>query len=85
MDEELLRRIDRLESLDEIRQLPAKYSLSLDMRDLDAHVGLFADGVAVATVGKEPFRIIRQTVDEVITASTDEMCAAIKDIFEDTK
>ncbi|MFK7830016.1 MAG: threonine ammonia-lyase, biosynthetic [Congregibacter sp.] len=48
-------------------------------------VGLFADGCAVAQVGKETFRIIRDTVDEVITASTDEMCAAIKDIFEDTR
>lgn len=49
------------------------------------HVGLFADGVAVAQIGKEPFRIIRETVDEVITANTDEICAAIKDIFEDTR
>ncbi len=49
------------------------------------HVGIFADGVAVAQIGKEPFKIIRQAVDEVITASTDEMCAAIKDIFEDTR
>jgi threonine dehydratase len=48
-------------------------------------VGLFADGCAVAQVGKETFRVIRDTVDEVITASTDEMCAAIKDIFEDTR
>jgi threonine dehydratase len=48
-------------------------------------VGLFADGCAVAQIGKEPFRIIRKTVDEVITVSTDEMCAAIKDIFEDTR
>jgi threonine dehydratase len=48
-------------------------------------VGLFADGCAVAQVGKETFRIIRDTVDEVITATTDEMCAAIKDIFEDTR
>jgi threonine dehydratase len=48
-------------------------------------VGLFADGCAVAQIGKETFRIIRETVDEVITASTDEMCAAIKDIFEDTR
>ncbi|MEM8492335.1 MAG: threonine ammonia-lyase, biosynthetic [Pseudomonadota bacterium] len=48
-------------------------------------VGLFADGCAVAQVGKENFRVIRETVDEVITASTDEMCAAIKDIFEDTR
>ena len=48
-------------------------------------VGLFADGCAVAQVGKETYRVIRDTVDEVITASTDEMCAAIKDIFEDTR
>jgi threonine dehydratase len=48
-------------------------------------VGLFADGVAVAQIGKENFRVIRQTVDEVITANTDEMCAAIKDIFDDTR
>ncbi len=48
-------------------------------------VGLFADGCAVAQVGKETFRVIRDTVDEVITATTDEMCAAIKDIFEDTR
>jgi threonine dehydratase len=50
-----------------------------------SHVGLFADGVAVAQIGKETFRVIRKTVDEVITISTDEMCAAIKDIFEDTR
>ncbi len=48
-------------------------------------VGLFADGCAVAQVGKETFRVIRELVDEVITVSTDEMCAAIKDIFEDTR
>ena len=48
-------------------------------------VGLFADGVAVAQIGKEPFRVIRELVDDVITASTDEMCAAIKDLFEDTR
>ncbi len=48
MDEQLLARIDRLEALDEIRQLAAKYSLSLDMRDLDAHVNLFAADVRVS-------------------------------------
>ncbi|MFT5576922.1 MAG: hypothetical protein ACI89D_002452 [Bermanella sp.] len=48
MSEELLNRIDRLESLDEIRQLVAKYSLSLDMRDLDAHVNLFAPDIRVS-------------------------------------
>lgn len=48
-------------------------------------VGLFADGVAVATIGKETFKVIKKTVDEVITVNTDEMCAAIKDIFDDTR
>ncbi len=48
MSEALLKRIDRLESLDEIRQLVAKYSLSLDMRDLDAHVNLFAPDIRVS-------------------------------------
>jgi hypothetical protein len=47
-NESLLERIDRLESLDEIRQLPAKYSLSLDMRDMDAHVNLFAADIRVS-------------------------------------
>lgn len=41
-------RIDRLESIDEIRQLVSKYSLSLDMRDLDAHVNLFAEDIRVS-------------------------------------
>jgi len=48
-------------------------------------VGIFADGVAVKQVGEEPFRIARECVDEVILVSTDEICAAIKDIFEDTR
>ena len=47
-EQALLERIDRLESLDEIRQLVAKYSLSLDMRDLDAHVNLFAEDIRVS-------------------------------------
>ena len=48
-------------------------------------VGLFADGCAVAQVGKETFRLIRESVDNVMTVSTDEICAAVKDIFEDTR
>ena len=48
-------------------------------------VGLFADGVAVRQIGKETFRIARECVDEVILVSTDEICAAIKDIFDDTR
>lgn len=48
-------------------------------------VGIFVDGVAVRQIGEEPFRIARQCVDEVLLVSTDEICAAIKDIFEDTR
>lgn len=44
---DLLARIDRLESIDAIRQLAGKYSLSLDMRDIDAHVNLFAPDIRV--------------------------------------
>jgi threonine dehydratase len=48
-------------------------------------VGLFADGVAVRQAGEEPFRLCRDHVDEIITVSTDEICAAIKDIFDETR
>lgn len=48
-------------------------------------VGLFADGVAVKQIGAEPFELAKKYVDEVITVSTDEICAAIKDIFDDTR
>ncbi|SFK78641.1 L-threonine ammonia-lyase [Nitrosomonas aestuarii] len=47
--------------------------------------GLFADGVAVKQVGKETFRLCRELVDEVILVDTDAICAAIKDVFEDTR
>jgi len=48
-------------------------------------VGLFADGVAVKQIGKETFRVARKCVDEVVLVTTDEICAAIKDIFDDTR
>ncbi|MCP4050898.1 MAG: threonine ammonia-lyase, biosynthetic [bacterium] len=48
-------------------------------------VGIFADGVAVKIVGRETFKICKVCVDEVITVKTDEICSAIKDIFEDTR
>lgn len=48
-------------------------------------VGIFADGVAVKQIGKHPWEVCREYVDEVITVSTDEICAAIKDVFEDTR
>jgi threonine dehydratase len=50
-----------------------------------SHVGIFADGVAVRQIGEEPFRIARECVDDVITVSADAICAAIKDIFDDTR
>lgn len=66
---------------------------SAAMRDsLDAgepvsldHVGIFADGVAVRRVGDETFRLCQKYVDEIITVDTDQCCAAIRDIFEDTR
>ena len=48
-------------------------------------VGIFADGVAVRQVGEETFRLAQDLVDEVIVVSTDEICAATKDIFDDTR
>ncbi len=48
-------------------------------------VGLFADGVAVRQVGEETFRLCQQYVDEVVLVNTDDTCAAIKDVFEDTR
>lgn len=49
------------------------------------HVGIFADGVAVKQVGKETFRLAQMYVDEVIRVNNDAICAAIKDVFEDTR
>ena len=48
-------------------------------------VGIFADGVAVKIMGQETFRLCQQYVDDVITVTNDEICAAIKDIFDDTR
>ncbi|MFZ5756412.1 MAG: threonine ammonia-lyase, biosynthetic [Pseudomonadota bacterium] len=62
-----------------------KAALAAKKRVILPEVGLFADGVAVAQVGEETFRIARKYVDEVVTASTDEICAAIKDFFDDTR
>jgi threonine dehydratase len=61
------------------RSLKAGRRVKLD------HVGLFADGVAVKEVGRETFRLCRSLVDDMVLADTDEMCAAIKDVFEDTR
>jgi threonine dehydratase len=50
-----------------------------------ADVGLFADGTAVKLVGEETFRVARALVDDYVVVDTDEVCAAIKDIFQDTR
>jgi threonine dehydratase len=50
-----------------------------------AQVGLFADGVAVRQIGEEPFRLAQKYVDDVIVVDTDAICAAIKDVFDDTR
>ncbi len=49
------------------------------------HVSLFADGVAVKRIGDETFRVLKSNIDEIITVSNDEICAALKDIFDDTR
>jgi threonine dehydratase len=60
-------------------------SLAAGYRVRLPQVGLFADGVAVRQVGEETFRLCQQYVDDVILVSTDDICAAIKDVFEDTR
>jgi threonine dehydratase len=49
------------------------------------HVGIFADGAAVRRVGDETFRLCHELVDDIVTVDTDQICAGIRDIFEDTR
>jgi len=60
-------------------------SVAAGRRIVLPHVGLFADGVAVKQVGRETLRLVRLHVDEMMTVDTDATCAAIKDVFEDTR
>lgn len=77
----------------EIRIIGVEPEDSAAMRDSVAaghavtleHVGIFADGVAVKRVGDETLRLCKLHVDEFITVNTDQICAAIRDIFEDTR
>lgn len=62
-----------------------KRSLEAGRRVELKDVGLFSDGTAVKVVGKETFRICQQVVDEIITVDTDAICAAINDVFTDTR
>jgi len=59
--------------------LKARRRITLD------RVGIFADGVAVKRVGEETFALCRDHVDEILLVDTDEICAAIQDVFEDTR
>jgi threonine dehydratase len=60
-------------------------ALSAGERVALSQVGIFADGVAVREVGAETFRLCREVLDDVVIVSTDEICAGIKDIFDDTR
>jgi threonine dehydratase len=60
-------------------------SLAAGKRVRLEQVGLFADGAAVEYVGAETFRLCREYVDEMVLVDTDAICAAIKDVFEDTR
>jgi threonine dehydratase len=60
-------------------------ALKSNKRVILKKVGLFADGVAVSQVGKNNLDVIKECVDEVVTVNIDEVCAAVKDIFEDTR
>ena len=62
-----------------------KKSLEAGRRVELKEVGLFSDGTAVKLVGKETFRLCQQVVDEIITVDTDAICAAINDVFTDTR
>jgi threonine dehydratase len=71
--------VEPVESASMYESLRAGQIVTLD------RVGTFADGVAVRRVGEETFRIASEVVDEIILVTTDEICAAIKDIFEDVR
>ncbi len=60
-------------------------SINANKRVMLPDVGLFSDGTAVKLVGEETFRITRELVDEFMTVDTDAVCAAIKDVFVDTR
>ena len=60
-------------------------SIKADRRISLPDVGLFSDGTAVKLVGRETFRLTKKYVDEIILVDTDDICAAIKDVFQDTR
>ena len=70
----------------EAAEAPTLHSaLAAGRRVMLERIGTFADGAAVKQIGEETFRVARELVDEALLVSNDEICAAIKDIFEDTR
>ena len=61
--------------------MEARRRVRIPFEELD----LFADGVSVSQVGREPFRVVKDLVDEVVCVTIDEICAAIKDVYDDTR
>lgn len=60
-------------------------ALASGERKVLSQVGIFADGVAVSQIGENTWEVCKQYVDEVVTCTPDEICAAIKDVFDDTR
>src|SRR5947209_6661174 len=60
-------------------------SIAAGRRVALSEVGLFSDGTAVRQVGRETFRLCRRYVDEILTVDNDALCAAIKDVFQETR
>ena len=75
----------RVIGVEPVEAASMKAAIQAGERVMLAEVGLFADGVAVRQVGVETFRLCRELLDEVVTVDTDAICAAIKDIFDDTR
>ncbi|QDQ27297.1 threonine ammonia-lyase, biosynthetic [Chitinimonas arctica] len=75
----------RLVGVEPVDSDAMRRSIAAGQRVTLEHVGLFADGVAVKQVGEETFRLCREVLDEIIVVDADAMCAAIKDVFEDTR
>lgn len=70
----------------EPQDAPTMYAaLQANKRVVLNEVGIFADGVAVSQIGEKTFEISKELIDEVLLVSTDEICAAIKDIFDETR
>ena len=75
----------RIIGVEAIEAACMKRALEAGERVILEKIGIFADGAAVRQVGAEPFKIAQLYVDEVLAVSIDEICAAVKDIFEDTR